>query len=107
MRRRDWVILAALGFGIAALGARFIQSPGYMDADYYYAIARQLVRGAGLSEPFLWNYLDSPAGIPHPSNMYWMPGVSLLAAAAMAAFGDSFRAAQLPSILLTATLPML
>ena len=57
----------------------FQDAPGYMDADYYYAIGLRLNRGYGFSEPFLWNYLDNPNGIPHPSNTYWMPLPSVLA----------------------------
>ena len=100
MRRRDYLALAALGMTVALLGAWAIASPGYMDAEYYFATARQLVRGDGLSEPFLWNYLDDPTGIPHPSHLYWMPGVSLLAAAGMSLAGEAFRGAQAPFVLL-------
>jgi 4-amino-4-deoxy-L-arabinose transferase-like glycosyltransferase len=107
MRRRDWLLLLTLGLLSAAIAAVFVASPGYMDAEYYFATARQLVQGNGLSEPFLWNYLDNPAGIPHPSHLYWMPAVSLLAAGGMALLGDSFRAAQAPFVLLAATLPLL
>jgi hypothetical protein len=40
--------------------------PGYMDAEYYYAGAIRLHEGYGFTQPFLWNYLDEPAGLPHP-----------------------------------------
>ncbi|MEE9217321.1 MAG: glycosyltransferase family 39 protein [Anaerolineales bacterium] len=96
-------------FGLVIYGAASlrVQSPGYMDADYYYATALQLIDGQGLTEPFLWNYLDDPAGLPHTSHLYWMPLPSLIAAGGML-FGDSgFRAAQLPFILLAAALPPL
>jgi hypothetical protein len=107
MRRRDWLLLLILGLFSAALAAVFVASPGYMDAEYYFATARQLALGHGLREPFLWNYLDNPAGIPHPSHLYWMPAVSLLAAGGMALLGDSFRAAQAPFVLLAAAIPLL
>jgi hypothetical protein len=78
-----------------------------MDADYYYATAQQLIDGEGLSEPFLWNYLDDPAGLPHTSHLYWMPIPSLIAAAGMFIVESGFRMAQLPFILLAAALPSL
>ncbi|MEW6568842.1 MAG: glycosyltransferase family 39 protein, partial [Chloroflexota bacterium] len=91
----------------AIIGGLALRSPGYMDADYYYATARQLVEGKGLWEPFLWNYLDDPAGLPHPSHLYWMPLASFLAAGSMAVFGRGFVQAQLPFLLLNTALPAL
>ncbi len=102
-----WGILFAAGLGVAILAARSIRTPGYMDADYYAATAGQLAQGRGFSEPFLWNYLDDPQGLPHPSHLYWQPLTSIVAAASLAVFGPSFRAAQLPFILATALLPLL
>lgn len=101
------MMLVVLGIVSAAVGGWAVRVPGYMDADYYYATARQLMSGQGLSEPFLWNYLDNPSGLSHPSHLYWMPLASFLAAASIAAFGDGFVQAQLPFLLLTAALPLL
>ncbi len=42
--------------------------------------------GYGFSEMVLWNFLDDPEGLPHPSHGYWMPLVSILSAAGMVAF---------------------
>ena len=57
--------------------------PGYMDAEYYFLGGQQLAKGEGFREPILWNYLDDPAGLPHPSHAYWMPLASILGAAGM------------------------
>jgi hypothetical protein len=73
MRNWRWISLFILGLFVAGLGAIWIQSPGYMDADYYFATGQELSRGHGFIEPFLWNYLDDPAGLPHPSHLYWLP----------------------------------
>ncbi len=97
------VILSLVVTGLAALP---VHGPTYMDADYYLLTAQRLYRGFGFSENILWNYLDNPAGLPHPSHVYWMPLPSILAAIGLWLFGDSFRAAQLPFILLTAFLPL-
>ena len=106
MKATRFVWLGMIGLSIATLTARWIQSPGYMDADYYFATALRLIDGHGFSEPFLWNYLDDPQGLPHPSHLFWMPLTSLFAAGSMTILGFSFRAAQIPMILLTAALPV-
>ncbi len=100
------VTLVALSLAVTLLAALPVQGPTYMDADYYLLGARRLVQGFGFSENILWNYLDDPAGLPHPSHVYWMPLPSILAAIGLGLFGDSFRAAQLPFMLLTALLPL-
>jgi hypothetical protein len=107
MRRWQWLVLAAVGILTAGSMAIFVRAPGYMDAEYYYASAVELSQGRGFQEPFLWNYLDDPAGLPHPSHLYWMPLASVLAAAGLNAFGGSFRGAQIPFVILAAGLPLL
>lgn len=107
MSRRRWVALLALGVVTAGGMAGFVRVPGYMDAEYYFANSVQLVEGRGLNEPFLWNYLDDPSGLPHASHLYWMPLTSVVAAAGQVLLGFGFREAQLPFILLTAGLPLL
>ena len=85
----------------------FQDAPGYMDADYYYAIGLRLNRGYGFSEPFLWNYLDNPNGIPHPSNTYWMPLPSVLAFLGMYLTGfEGFATARIGFLLLTGCIPV-
>lgn len=94
-----------LGLAAALLGAWLQPVPGYMDAEYYYAQGTQLARGKGPYEPFLWNYLDDPPGIPHPAFAYWMPLPALLAAAGMRLSGSTdFFSARLGFILLAGLL---
>jgi hypothetical protein len=78
MKFIHYLLLLSLGLGIVLLISIFQDSPGYMDADYYFAGGVRLAQGHGFSEPFLWNYLDAPDGIPHPSHTYWMPFPSIL-----------------------------
>ncbi|HLF90170.1 MAG TPA: hypothetical protein VI451_14585 [Anaerolineales bacterium] len=80
MTRRRQFFLFILGFGVVFLTAMFQKTPGYMDADYYLLGGLQLAQGKGFTEPILWNYLDDPAGLPHPSHAYWMPLTSILTA---------------------------
>jgi len=102
-----WGILLLAGLAAACLAAVWVDAPGYTDADYYYATARQLAGGAGYDQPFIWNYLADPAGIPQPAHLYWMPLTSWLAAAPMWLGGQGYRFAQLPFIALAAALPLL
>ena len=106
MSRRDTLFLGVLGFLILLGIAAFEQVPGYMDADYYLATGKQIAAGNGFSEPFLWNYLDDPDGLPHPSHTYWMPLVSLLAALLPSLSGlDSWWAVRIPFVLIGACIP--
>jgi hypothetical protein len=108
LRATHYSSLFIIGLIVAILTAIFQPAPGYMDAEYYYAGGIQLVEGQGFNEPFLWNYLDDPSALPHPSHAYWMPLASLLAALGMAITGiHQFSAARLFLIFLTACLPPL
>jgi hypothetical protein len=80
------------------------QQPNYMDAAYSYVNALNLAAGRGFVEDFIWNYLGQPGLPPHPSHLYWMPLTSILAWLGMAVGGSSYRAAQMPFILLSALL---
>jgi len=106
MNRRDLLLLLSLALVVRLITALLLTGPPYMDAYYYTAGAYRLADGHGLTEPFLWHYLDDPAGIPHPGFLYWMPLPSILAAPFVALLGRSFLAAQLPFILLSALLPL-
>ena len=108
MKLRVYALLGLLGLLVAAGVAAYQPSPGYMDAEYYTAGGLRLVQGQGFSEMLLWNYLDDPAGLPHPSHGYWMPLTSLLAALGMWVTGSrQFWAARLGFILLAGVIPML
>lgn len=98
------LFLIALVFRIAT--ALPLEQAGYMDASYTIHIAENLAHGRGFVEDVLWNYLDQPAGLPHPSNLYWMPLPAILVAPFFALFGVSYRVAQVPFIILSAFLPL-
>ncbi len=88
--------------------SRFQSLPGYMDADYYFSGGVQLAQGHGFTEPYLWNYLDDPVSLPHPSHTYWMPLASIVAALGMWITGQStYAAGRLPFILLSSFVPLL
>jgi hypothetical protein len=107
MTWRNYLLLFLLGLGAMLAVASLESAPGYMDSDYYFAGGLQLAEGKGFTEPYLWNYLDDPAGLPHPSHTYWMPLASLLAAASMILTGQlTFAAARLGFILVASCVPM-
>jgi hypothetical protein len=106
MSWRFYLFFGILGLLPVALAASFQASPGYMDADYYFAGGLRIVQGKGFSEEILWNYLDDPAGTPHPSHGYWMPMVSILAALGMVVTGQTtFATARLGFVLVAAAIP--
>lgn len=110
--KRTWLVgdlsrLLLLALALRLLTAWALRQPGYTDAYYYAVGARQLYEGKGLSEPFLWNYLDPPAALPHPGYLYWMPLAAILGWLGMEALGPTFRGLQAPFVLLSALLPLL
>lgn len=104
---RDILLLFILTLIVRLIVAGLIDGPGYMDVAYYTSGAIRLAEGHGFQEPFIWNYLDRPAGIPRPGFLYWMPMPSILAAPFAALLPGSFFALQIPFALLSALLPPL
>jgi hypothetical protein len=105
---RHYIILFIIGLLVPFTISRFQSLPGYMDADYYYAGGIQLATGNGFNEPYLWNYLDDPQSLPHPSHTYWMPLASIVSAAGMWLAGNTgYEAGRLPFILLSACVPLM
>ena len=80
-----FLIGVIISLGVAALE----KEPGYMDADYYYASGLRIASNQGWDEPFLWNYLDDPQGLPHPAFTYWMPLAGIVAGLSMKITGIS------------------
>ena len=108
MNWRILLLLYVCGLIAIWLVARFQTSPGYMDAEYYYSGGYRLANGFGFSDPFIWNYLDNPQSIPHPSHAYWMPLVSILSAFGMVVSGRyDFFHARIVFIVLSAAIPPL
>jgi hypothetical protein len=83
MTWRNYLLLAFLGLIVSLFFAHFEPFPGYLDSDYYFGGGIQLAQGKGFTEPYIWNYLDDPQSLPHPSHSYWMPLASIVAAVGM------------------------
>ena len=108
MSWRHYAILFAIGLLVPFTISRFQYLPGYMDADYYFAGGAELAKGNGFTEPYLWNYLNDPQGLPHPSHTYWMPLASIVSAVGMWITGQvTYASGRFPFILLSACVPLL
>jgi hypothetical protein len=108
LSRRDYLILFVLALMVVLVVVALQPVPGYMDADYYYAGGKQLASGHGFNDAFLWNYLDHPQGLPHPSNSYWNPLASIVAAGGMVLTGRiNFLSARIGFILMAALAPLI
>jgi hypothetical protein len=107
LTRRDYNLLFLVGLLATLVIAALQPVPGYMDADYYYAGGKQLAGGYGFSDPFIWNYLDHPEGLPHPSSSYWYPLASIVAAGGMALTGKiNFISARIGFVLMASLAPL-
>ena len=103
--RRRLLLLFLVSCTVRVLAARAIPRPGYMDTAYYSAGAIRLAQGGGLTEPFIWNYLQDHGGLVHPGYLYWMPLPALIAAPFASLFPGSFFALQIPFAILSALIP--
>jgi hypothetical protein len=107
MAKRYFIILFFISTVVVLVSTSLQSVPGYMDAEYYFMGGQRLAQGYGFSEPILWNYLDDPKGLPHPSHSYWMPLASIVSATGMYLFGNStFLAARFVFILLAMFVPL-
>ncbi|NMC14985.1 MAG: hypothetical protein GYA34_19125, partial [Chloroflexi bacterium] len=107
MKKFDYLALFVLEIVIILVVGSFQKSPGYMDAEYYYSGGIRLAEGYGFSEEILWNYLDDPQGLPHPSHGYWMPLASILSAIGMIILNKvSFNAGKIVLILIASFIPI-
>ncbi len=105
----NWTLIGVflLSLGVRALTVLPLEQPGYFDAYHYYDVAENLYLGRGFVVDLIWNYLDTPPSVSHPSNLYWMPFPSVLAYLSFLFFGLSYRASQVPFIILSALPPVL
>ena len=110
MSRESW--LSVLGLFAVALVARAVFAgqvvfPKPEDTAYYVGVARNLVEGRGLVSDALWSYGTQPLIFPRPAFEVWMPLPTFLAAIPMLVLGPTFQAAQVSSVLIGATVPVL
>lgn len=103
MKRRDYFILFLSALILILLSGLIRHAPGYMDEAYYFQGGVRLYEGEGFTEEILWNYLDDPDGLPHPSHLYWMPLPSIVSYIGMVlSQSPSYSAGRLMFVLLAA-----
>ncbi len=107
---RDVVLLTLLALAARFAAALVVGYAPYTDPAYYALVAERLAEGQGFTTPVLWSFLEVGSRIPDdptlpvPSNRHWMPLTSVVSAASMALLGTSWRAGQLPMVVLSAAL---
>jgi hypothetical protein len=107
MNARAYLLLFVLATIVSLVIVTLEPVPGYMDSAYYFAGGKQLASGHGFSDPFLWNYLDHPQGLPHPSNSYWYPLASIIAAGGMVLTGKlNFLSARIGFVVIASLAPL-
>lgn len=75
------VVLAVTGYRLSAVGiARY---PGHADPSFYFNVADNLSAGRGASVDYVWHFLDGFPPLHHYAFDYWLPGTSILMAAAL------------------------
>jgi hypothetical protein len=109
--RRE-AVLSALGVFVVALVVRVVLAsridfPAPEDTAYYTGVARNMVTGRGLVTDAIWSYGTPPLVFPRPAFEVWLPLPSFLAALTMTLIGATFSAAQLPFVVIGATVPVL
>ncbi|HLA15831.1 MAG TPA: glycosyltransferase family 39 protein [Candidatus Limnocylindrales bacterium] len=94
------LVIFAAGLAVRLWAASEIVFPLPEDTAYYTGVARNLLEGRGLVSDSLWSYQTPPLSLPRPAFEVWLPLPTFLATGTMAAFGATFDAAQVPSVLL-------
>lgn len=91
---------------LVLLGVAWLESsPGYMDADYYYASGLRIAIDNSWTEPFIWNFLADPQTLPQPAFTYWMPLTGIISAVGMNLTGSGdFWSARIFFLLTAASL---
>ena len=108
MTRKDFALLYILSVVVIAAAGYLQKSAGYMDAEYYAVTGKALVSGRGFTQDFLWNYLDDPTRLPHPSNTYWMPMATILSTASISLqLGSQKSTLWVLQILFSALIPVI
>jgi hypothetical protein len=99
--------LLLVALAIRAAFAAAVVFPPLDDPAYYLQVARNLCHGEGFHIAVIWSHLFPFASVDHPSGELWMPLTSIAICGSWLLFGEGWRTAQLPSVLVGALLPPL
>jgi hypothetical protein len=84
---------------------RWRVEPGHGDVSAYFNVARSLVEGRGFSLDYISGFWGRPEGLPTPSNLWWMPLVSIIAAIGMWLGQPDYASAQIATTCFSSLLP--
>lgn len=107
--RQDWAVSGCLflvAFMVRLLYALQFNFPPLDDPAYYIQAARSFFSPHPWQVSIIWNFQPHFPTVLHPALDYWQPLPAFAIAAAFALFGQSLWAAQLPSIIAGACLPV-
>ena len=108
MNWKGYLLLFSLALITIIAFIVFQSAPGYMDAEYYYAMGLRIARDQTFSEPFAWNFLNGYKGLPQPGFGFWMPLPAFIAGLSMIlSNGFEFSNARIGFILIAAIIPIL
>ena len=108
MNWKDYLFILSLTLITLIAYLLFQSAPGYMDAEYYYAMGLRIARDHTLSEPFIWNFLNGFRGLPQPGFGFWMPLPAFIAGLNMiASNGFGFSNARIGFVLIASVIPQL
>ena len=105
-RAGPYLAVFAVALVVRGFTALQLAGPENLDAEYYFSLAQNLVRGRGFVLDAIWHFLDNPQGLPHPAGEFWLPLTSLVQALGLL-LGWGYRYAQIPQILMSSALVVL
>lgn len=106
--KRTLLLLFLISFILRFYLGLWQNYPGTSDFPAYLIISRNLFHGKGFTEGYIGAFLYDFSQVQHPSNQMWAPLPSIIQCLFFLFSGDdSFRMAQLPSILIGSLLPSL
>lgn len=93
--RLPYIVCSLLVIILSLLTIEQLPSPFNTDSYYYYNAGKNMAEGRGLTDDYLWVYINAPDSIPTESHRYWMPLTSIVMAAPMAILGSGYTQARL------------
>lgn len=111
LRASRWWVVGVVACCLASLAAKWwVNLPrvtvNHGDIGFYFTVARNLAEGRGFVIDYVWNHWAQAEGIPTPSNVWWMPLPSVIAAVGMRLGDMDYVSAQAATIAFSSLLPI-
>ena len=102
-RYSPYLAIFTLALVIRTATAWQLAGPEGLDAEYYFLVAQNLVRGKGLIVDAIWHFLDNSLHLPHPAGEFWLLLPSLIQALGLL-LGSGYRYAQMTQVIMSSAL---